>query len=198
MARISSIKPTNYDDAQQTMFESITGGDRSSRPVEEFLNTDGGLSGPFHPWIHSPLLGDPAQRLGAAVRFHSSLPGSLRELAILVVAAQWKAEYEWWAHVKIAHDEGVPESITDAIKLGQKPEFDNSKEQRHFALVYRFAFELAIDREVSDSCYRTARQALGDAQLVDLTTTVGYYTLVAMTLNTFHIPLPRGESTNFS
>ncbi len=198
MARIASLKPAGFNELQQQMFESITGGDRSDRPVEEFLNHEGGLSGPFHPWIHSPELGDPAQRLGAAVRFHSKLPAELRELAILVVGAQWKAEYEWWAHAKIAHDAGVPEAITNAMKLGQRPDFEASECDRHYELVYQFAFELAVEREVKDKTYRAAVKALGDAAVVDLVTTVGYYTLVAMTLNTFHIPLPNGVKKSFS
>jgi len=198
MARIRSIKTANFDEKQQAMFESVTGGDRSARPVEEFLNTDGGLSGPFHPWIHSPDLGDPAQKLGAAVRFHSSLAGDLREIAILVVAAQWKAEYEWWAHAKIAHNEGVPEAITEAMKLGKRPDFDGNDCERNCELVYQFAFELAVEREVSDKTYRAVQKSLGDAAAVDLVTTVGYYTLVAMTLNTFNIPIPAGESKSFS
>lgn len=198
MARIPSIKPDRYDDQQKEMFDSITGGDRSDRPVEEFLNSHGGLSGPFHPWIHSPALGDPAQKLGAAVRFHSALPGDLRELAILVVAAQWKAEYEWWAHVKIAHTEGIPEAITDAMKLGKRPEFEANDCDRNYELVYQFAFELAVEREVKDKTYQAVAKSLGNAQAVDLVTTVGYYTLVAMTLNTFNIPIPAGEKKSFS
>lgn len=198
MARISSIKPESFNELQQQMFDSITGGDRSDRPIEEFLNTDGGLSGPFHPWIHSPELGDPAQQLGAAVRFHSKLSDELKELAILVVGAQWKAEYEWWAHAKIAHNVGVPEAITNSMKLGQRPDFAASECDKNYELVYQFAFELAVEREVKDKTYRAAVKALGDAAVVDLVTTVGYYTLVAMTLNTFNIPLPAGEKKSFS
>ena len=110
MSRISYITPENFTEAQQRLFKSITSGKRGEgRAPEDLLNSEGGMSGPFNPWLRTPLLGDAAQRLGETVRFESTLPPQLRELAILIVAAKWKAQYEWWAHERIARREGLDE-----------------------------------------------------------------------------------------
>ena len=110
MSRISYITPDNFTEAQQRLFQSITSGKRGEgRAPEDLLNSEGGMSGPFNPWLRSPVLGDAAQRLGETVRFESALSPQLRELAILIVAAKWKAQYEWWAHEKIARQEGLDE-----------------------------------------------------------------------------------------
>jgi len=67
----------------------------------------GELRGPFNAYLYSPVIGEAAQRLGEAVRFESSIPPKLRELAILTVAAKWKAQYEWWAHESIGRQQGM-------------------------------------------------------------------------------------------
>ena len=114
MGRISYITPDNFTEAQQRLFKSITSGKRGEgRAPEDLLNSEGGMSGPFNPWLRSPVLGDAAQRLGETVRFESTLSPQLRELAILIVAAKWKAQYEWWAHERIARREGLDEGIIE-------------------------------------------------------------------------------------
>ncbi len=201
--RIASIQTEDYTPAQHDMFEALTGGPRAAlRPKKEFLNSEGGVGGPFHPWIHSPMLGFPAQALGAKVRFDNSLSGDLRELAILVVGAYTKAEYEWWAHSKIGLAEGLKEDIVSAIRTTRShdddasdwPPFDNDAQ----LAVYRFALELTQTSHVSDARYAAVQQLLGDQQTVDLVVTIGYYTLVSMTLNTFQIQLPEGVEPSFT
>jgi len=201
--RISSIQPEDYTPAQRDMFEDITGGDRAAlRPKKEFLNAAGGVGGPFHPWIHSPTLGFPTQALGSKVRFSNALSGDLRELAILVVGAHTQAEYEWWAHSRIGLAEGLTQEMLDAMATVRKfddeaspwPPFTTDTQRA----VYEFALELTQTSHVSDARYAAVQQLLGDQQTVDLVITIGYYTLVSMTLNTFQIQLPEGIEPSFS
>ena len=162
MSRISYITPENFTEAQQHLFKSITGGKRGEgRAPEDLLNAEGGMSGPFNAWLRSPVLGEAAQRLGETVRFESALSPQLRELTILIVAAKWKAQYEWWAHEKIARREGLDERIIESLKAETPPDFSNPTE----AVVYNFARELLDEHRVSDYLYDEAVELLGEAGL---------------------------------
>lgn len=152
------------------------------------------MSGPFNPWLRTPVLGDAAQRLGETVRFESTLPPQLRELAILVVAAKWKAQYEWWAHERIARREGLDERIIESVKTETPPDFSNPTE----AVVYNFACELLDEHRVSEVLYNEAIKLLGETGVTELVILLGYYTLVSMTLNVFEVPLPAGETAPFA
>ncbi len=194
MSRISYITPKNFTEAQQRLFKSITGGKRGEgRAPEDLLNAEGGMSGPFNAWLKSPVLGEAAQRVGEAVRFESALPPQLRELAILVVAAKWKAQYEWWAHEKIARREGLDEAVIESVKAETLPDFSNPTE----LVVYNFARELLNEHRVSDHLYNDAVELLGEAMVAELVILLGYYTLVSMTLNVFEVPVPTGEDAPF-
>ena len=194
MSRISYITPENFTEAQQHLFKSIAGGKRGEgRAPEDLLNAEGGMSGPFNAWLKSPVLGEAAQRVGEAVRFESALPPQLRELAILVVAAKWKAQYEWWAHERIARREGLDEGVIESVKAETLPDFSNSTE----SVVYNFARELLDEHHVSDHLYDKAVELLGEARVAELVILLGYYTLVSMTLNVFEVPVPVGEDAPF-
>ena len=193
--RIPYISPEDFTGSQQKLFESITGGKRGQgRPTETFLAPEGGLRGPFNALLFSPVLGEAAQRLGEAVRFESSIPPVLRELAILTVAAKWQAQYEWWAHAKIARQEGMDNRVIESLKAGVRPDFENPDEP----VVYEFARELMDRQRVSDRRYREAAELLGEAGVVELVILMGYYTLVSMSLNVFEVPIPAGEKAPFA
>ena len=194
MSRISYITPDSFTEAQQDLSKSITGGKRGKgRSPEDLLNSVGGMSGPFNAWLRSPVLGDAAQRLGETVRFESTIPPQLRELAILIVAAKWKAQYEWWAHERIARQEGLDEGIIASIKAETPPDFSHPTE----AVVYNFARELLNEHRVSAHLYDEAVALLGEAGVVELVILLGYYTMVSMTLNVFEVPLPASEDAPF-
>ena len=194
MSRISYITPENFTEAQQLLFKSITGGKRGEgRSPEDLLNSERGLSGPFNAWLRTPVLGEAAQRVGETVRFESAIPPQLRELAILIVAAKWKAQYEWWAHERIARREGLDEQIIESVKAETPPNFSNPTE----TVVYNFARQLLDEHRVSTHLYNEAVELLGEAMVVELVILLGYYTLVSMTLNVFEVPVPVGEDAPF-
>jgi 4-carboxymuconolactone decarboxylase len=139
------------------------------------------LNGPFSAWIHSPQLGELAQRLGAYCRYETGLSLRLSELAILTTAAQWQAQAEWHIHLPIAIAGGLSADIAEQIRIGATPDFIDEDE----LAVWRFATELYKDKRVSDTTYEAACQRFGLPIVIDLVGLLGYYALVAMTLNVF-------------
>lgn len=195
MGRLKALSLSRLDADQRALFDAITTGKRSKgRPLGDFLLEDGGLRGPFNAWLHAPRLGQPAQRLGEAIRYESRLPPTLRELAILTVAARWRSEYEWWAHSRIARSEGLGEETIRALKDGVLPNTANPDE----LAVHRLTVQLMDTHRVDDRVYREAVAQLGEPGVVELVTLLGYYTLVSMVLNTFQVAIPEGERPSFS
>ncbi len=148
----------------------------------------GGLRGPFEALLQSPGLADLAQQMGAHVRFRSSLPDGLKELAILRVARRWTAQYEWFAHRQLAVSAGLDAAIADAIAVGEDP----AALDADAAAVYEFVGGLLESGDVSDEAFAAVESRWGKQGAMDLIGTVGYYTLVSLVLNVDRYPLPAG------
>jgi len=148
----------------------------------------GGLRGPFQAWLRSPELAQRLQAAGEYVRFSSSVPARLNELAILITARAWDAQFEWWAHHRLALEAGLDAGIAVAIAEGRRPPSMRSDEQA----VYDFCTELRATRKVSDATLAAALDLLGEAGVIDLIGVSGYYDVVSMTLNVAEVPLPDG------
>ncbi len=161
---------------QRRVAEAILAGPRQS------------LSGPFSALLYSPELGDRAQRLGEHIRFGTSLPPRLKELAILITARHWSAQFEWYAHHRFALEAGLDPAIPAAIAHGRRPEAMQQDE----AAVYDFCTELLGTKAVSDATFQAATDHLGTPGVIDLVGTMGYYGLVSMILNVNRYPLPEG------
>jgi 4-carboxymuconolactone decarboxylase len=195
MTRLAPIVPANFTEAQQTLFDSITQGKRGvGRTPDSFLGDDGGMGGPFNAMLTSPGFGQVVQRMGEVIRFENPAPPQLREMAILIVAAKWEADYEWWAHEKIALKEGLDPDIIAAIKAGTEPNFSDAAQ----AVVYHFAQELLTTQNVSDQRYQEAVGLIGESGIFELVTLLGFYTIISMSLKAFQVPLPAGEKSPFA
>ena len=171
------FKPLSYAEMtpeQRTMIEHLLSGER------------GGTGGPFNVLLRSPEMGDIAQQLGARVRYHSSLPNRLNEMSILLTAREWTAQYEWYAHKRLALQAGLNPAIVDAIAAGRRPTAMQKDEQA----LYDFQTELLKTRNVGDAAFRAAIAAFGERGVVDLLCNIGYYHLVSMVLNVDRYPLP--------
>lgn len=169
--------------------EQMTGEQR--RVAEEIMaGPRGGMRGPFNTWLRSPGVADTYQKVGAHVRFRTSLPPRLNELAILVTARVWTAQFEWWAHRRLALEGGLSPRIIDAIAQGRRPRGMQEDER----IVHDFSLELHRDRRVSDKTFEAAVKAFGEQGVVDLIAACAYYTAVSMTLNVAEVPLPEGET----
>lgn len=178
MPRLEPLTPENMSQEQRRIADEIAAGPR------------GGIRGPFQAWLRSPAFADRGQKLGEFCRFNTSLPPRLSELAILVTARHWTAQYEWYAHAKIAREAGVPVAAIEAIANRETPSLDDPDQ----ALVYRFAAEYYATHRIGDATYKAAVERFGEQGVVELVGIMGYYGLVAMTLNVFEMPLPEGET----
>jgi 4-carboxymuconolactone decarboxylase len=157
---------------------------------ESAFDGHGGLAGPFNAYVHAPGVGGHLSELGAAVRFGTSVERRLAELAIITVAARWQAEYEWSAHARMAREHGVAAQVVEAIGAGTEPPFTADDERA----VYNVVSQLTETGQVQQDAYDAAHRVLGDAGLVELIATCGYYTLVSYLLNAFTVPPPDGTS----
>jgi 4-carboxymuconolactone decarboxylase len=155
----------------------------------ELVNSDGGLIGPFNAFVHAPGVGKHLSALGGQLRFRTSIERRLRELAIITVGARWKAEFEWWAHARMARKHGLSDAVVDAIGRGDDPPFTADDER----VIYAVVRELTSTGQLAQERYDAAHRLLGDAGMVELVSLCGYYTLVSYLLNAFDVPLPPGE-----
>jgi 4-carboxymuconolactone decarboxylase len=173
------FKPLTYRDMtpeQKKMFESLISGERR------------GAGGPFNVLLRSPEMGDLAQKFGASMRFHSSIPPKLNELAIIITARHWTSHYEWYAHRRAAANQGLNPAIIEAIAAGKRPTGMAADEEA----VYNFCTELLTNKQVSDATFQAAKDKFGERGVVDLIGVTGYYQLVSMLLNVDRYPLPDG------
>ena len=189
--RLPPLEPSALDDAQSRVLEAMMAGPRGKTG---FLSPDRPVGGPFAPWLRSPGFADLAQGLGAFVRYRTSIEPRLSELAIIVVGAAWKAAYEFAAHGPLAIRAGVSREVVEAVARGDVPRFEHDDERA----VYEFARDLVEERMVSEERYAAVVELLGESGTVELVGTLGYYTLVCMTLNAFEVPLGEGMEPPFA
>ncbi len=194
MPRIPSLPVSELTADQQDFFDALTGGKRgATRAAEEFLMPDGGLRGPFNALMHHPAAGNAVQRLGEILRFEGTLSPVLREVAILTVGRHWRAQYEWWAHARIARKEGLDDAVIQAMYDQVALPTDDTD----IVTVHAFVKELVETQHVSDKSYAAAREMLGEQGVVELVVLAGYYGLISATLNTFEVAMPVGETPPF-
>ncbi|MBP6900321.1 MAG: carboxymuconolactone decarboxylase family protein [Burkholderiaceae bacterium] len=182
MPRISLPSPDQMDADQRRVYDKIVSGRR------------GKIQGPLRAALHNAELADRWQALGELLRYRSSLSPRLSELAILVTGRACNSPFEWYAHRLEAEKLGIEPELIDALLQRRWPEGVDGDD----ALVLRFALELNQHRSVSDATYARALARFGERTLVELTALVGYYTMVAMTLNAHEIPLPEGQAPAFA
>lgn len=179
--RLKALHPNDLDAGQRKTYDDI-------------FARRGSVSGLFMAWLRNPELAERAQKLGAYCRYDSTLSPMLSELAILVVARHWKAQAEWAIHAPIAKKEGVPAHAIDSILVGSDPHLSDPTAR----IVYDYASELLRETRVSAQTHTLAMQTLGEKGVVDLVGLLGYYGLVALTLNAFEVPVPQGSDVPFA
>jgi len=181
--RLPALDLNSLTAEQHALVEAIKAGPRG-----RFI-----MEGPFAVYLHAPAYGELAQQLGAHLRFRTSLPPRLAEVAILCTGQYWKAQYEWMAHAMIAERQGVKPATIRDIQAGRTPKSAPADEKAVYALVK----ELYATRRVSNATYGRVHKLVGDAGMVELVGILGYYVMVSMTLNVFRMPLPQGRSAPF-
>jgi 4-carboxymuconolactone decarboxylase len=181
MPRISLASPETLTEEQRRVYDKVVSGPR------------GQLRGPLRAALHNPELADRWSALGELLRYRTTLSPRLSELAILVTALSCRSPFEWHAHRAEAEKAGLETPIIEAVLAGTEPPGLSADD----GLVVRYALELNRHNSVSDATYAAALARLGERTVVELTALVGYYTMVAMTLNAHEIPLPEGVAPAF-
>jgi 4-carboxymuconolactone decarboxylase len=181
LARYREITLSEMTPAQRRVHDLIVAGPR------------GRFGGPFQLLIRAPEICEHAAKLGEHLRWGTSLPDRLSELAIITTARFWRAQYEWFAHAPLAEKAGVPAAAVEAIRRGETP----SLPQKDEALVHRICTELFNTQRLSDASFAEAVASLGEAGMIEVIGIIGYYTLIGNTLNVFQVALPEGVSPPF-
>ena len=177
MSRLSVPTLDEMTAEQRAVYDATVAGRRGRTPANVMA------------WLHSPELASRAQQLGEFVRYNTTLSPRLSELAILLVARQWTSQYEWAVHSGEAVRAGLPAHIINAIASRATPQFESAEEQA----LFDFSTALLDTHQVPNGVYANAVGALGERATVELVGILGYYTLVAMTLNGFAIDPPAGS-----
>ncbi|MGW4912742.1 carboxymuconolactone decarboxylase family protein [Streptomyces sp. NPDC004270] len=181
-ARLAGLLPGELDEQQTEVYRAVTGGPRATGP-QAFALTDeeGRLRGPFNAMLLSPPLGLALQAVGAAVRYESVLTDRVREMAILVVATEWGSAFEREAHEAVGRMCGLAEQELGTLRAGALPDLPDPAERA----ALRAAVALTSAGELSDQEYYDTVAAWGERGLFELTTLVGYYSLLALQLRIF-------------
>jgi 4-carboxymuconolactone decarboxylase len=146
---------------------------------DSIAESRGRVGGPFAMMMHSPEVAARTAHLGAYLRFDSTLADGDRELAIITAAREADCAYEWGSHVRLAREVGVREeaiNVVGALKATDELTADE-------ALIVNYGRELLAAHHVSDATFAAARERFGEQGVIELTALLGYYTMVACTLN---------------
>jgi 4-carboxymuconolactone decarboxylase len=169
--------------------------DDQQRPLgEKILKISSvGLGGPYNPMLRSPVYAERMYELLDYLRWRTSVPTKLNEMAILIVARQWRSQVEWFAHAPLAKKAGLGDSIIADLKANKRPGGMSPEEE----IVYDFVTDLTTKHAVSDEVFDRAKNLLGEQQVVDLTGVAGAYVGVAMILAMAEEGVPAGREPPF-
>jgi len=181
MSRLTMLMPDRMNQKQRELYDQLT---KNEGPDVKMTNPDGSLVGPFNLMVHEPRLGGALQRLGGIILFRGSLSERAREIAILCVAAHQQSEFERSAHEAIGRTAGLTDAEMVAIAAKAPLELADAKE----ACVLSASRALLENGDLDDASYARAVELLGEAGVIELSTVIGYYSLVALQLRLFRVP----------
>ena len=191
-ARIGKFEPSGLDAEQRSLYDAIAGGRRAQGPqLFRLADAAGRLEGPFNAFLLQPRLGSALQALGASVRYDTGLDDRCREIAILVVAAHWRSDFEWYAHEAVARAAGLGDAELAALREGRHAELAGRE-----SVVARTAAALVVRGDLDDDEYGEAVACIGPAGLFELLTLVGYYATLALQLRVFRVPAPQDPAAD--
>jgi 4-carboxymuconolactone decarboxylase len=174
--RFAPLKAEELNPAQKAWAEMIAAPPRNAK----FTNP------PYRAYIRNPDLAPRLTAMSEYLRWNTSLPPRLSELAILITARQWTAQYEWFAHYPLALKGGLDPGIANDIAAGKRPA--NMKDDE--AALYDLAMALYVDKKVSDPVYKAALEKFGERGIMDIIGIIGYYDITSMTLITMQAGAP--------
>jgi 4-carboxymuconolactone decarboxylase len=182
--RLPDIDPDRLSPRQQELHTSLM-----NRPEVQAM----GLVGPFGVWMHAPDVGTAMAALGRSVRFDTSLPPNVTEVAICTTGAFYRAAFEFAAHRGLAVRAGVEPAALDRLAAGDDPAFEGDE-----AAAHAVARQLLHDHRIEPDTYADAARRFGPQGMVELVATIGYYSLISLMLNGFEVPLAPGMDDPFT
>lgn len=161
---------------------------RQKQIYDQIRRTRGNVRGPFAIWLRNPAIAEHALGLQSKLQTDVSLPRHLLELMILVAARRTSAQFAWHVHERHALAFGISPEVVSDIKARRTPQFASEEERA----VYDITQELINDHTLSETTFIRGHQFFGEQVMVELVSAVGFYVMVAMTLNAFDAPVPGG------
>lgn len=193
-SRLTAYVPGRLDEHQAAVYAAVAHGPRAVGPQDFPLqNPDGSLTGPFNALVGAGALGAAVQSVGAAIRYHGALGDAEREIAILLVGRSWSADFEFYAHERVARRIGVADDVIAALAAGERPTLTDGRQRA----VFELTTELLDSGRLDDPTYRRAVEVLGERDVIELVILIGYYTMLAQLLNAFDVGLPEGAESPF-
>ncbi|MDO9023325.1 carboxymuconolactone decarboxylase family protein [Zwartia sp.] len=186
--RFKRITTDQMNADQKQYFDALMAGPISGTGSAGVVQGATSLGAPFNVMLRSPVLAERLRKVGEYLRFESTIPKRLNEFAILVTARTWTAQYEWYAHHRLAIKAGLNPEVAAELAQGKRP----ANMQPDEAAVYDFCHELHTTHGVSDAHYQAVLDLFGEQGVVDLMVVSGYYVLISMVLNVNRSPLPEG------
>lgn len=177
MTRIKPVAPEAMTEEQKRLYDKIAG--QRSEPE---------VRGPFAVGLHAPDIGERIADMVNHLLSDTRVPHNLKELAIIVIARQYTAHYEWFIHAARAVRVGVSEEAVEAIRNGKRPDFSGADE----ALVYDMTLDMVENRTLDQGLYDRAAAAFGEPALVELISLIGFYIMIAVFLCAFDVDAPAG------
>lgn len=170
--RIDLFDPSRMDQRQREIYEDILQGPR------------GRLVGPLRAVLRVPELAILWSKFGEYLRYSTTLPARRSELAILVTARHWNSQVEWEIHAADAERAGVPADLISSIAIAKLPQMSDLADIE----IYEFSRQLLEHGDVDQDIHSAIVARWGEAGVVELTAVVGYYSLVALMINSQGIP----------
>ncbi len=188
LRRFKLIPFTEMNSDQRKYADAVMAGPTSATGSAAVVPGAKTIGAPFNVYLRSPLLAEQLRGVGEYLRFKTSLPAKLNEFAIIITARQWGAQYEWFAHHRLALKAGLNPAVAEDLANGKRPAGMQPDEEA----VYNFAHELHTTHQVSDANYKAVVDRFGEQGVVDLIAVSGYYVMVSMILNVDRTPIPGG------
>ena len=174
MPRLDELDPARLTPEQKAVYDTIA------------PQHTGHVRGPWAVALRVPEVAAHAHALYERLCVDTKLGKRLFELMVLTVARQWTSQFEWHTHEKYAREFGISDAAIEAIRTGAVPHFERADEQ----IVYDVVTELSATKALGADTYARALAAFGEELLVELISAAGLYTMVAMMLNAFDVPVP--------
>lgn len=184
--RLPLLSPAGLSAEQRPLYDDMRKGIETNFKGFTAINAQGELIGPWNPWIRYPKFGGPVWELVKALSTSPKLPKPIREIAILVTGAKFRAAYEIYAHVVVAELRGIPDDKIATIVAGQRPG-DLTRDE---AVAYDLASALVSGGVLPALTYKQAVALFSEEGTAEFINLVGLYCMVSVTLNGFDVPVP--------